>query len=89
MITLCQIIVVDDEAKFFEQLKKNGSAFGLHGGGWGRFTGEVPAINTSFEINFPHREGRDPAVFRVLYHHRVFNMLPLAKDDETLEKHLS
>ena len=88
MTTLCQITAVSDEKEFLDQLKKDGHAHRLIGGGWGRFTGEVPAINTSFTIWYPESEERQPDVFRVLYHHRVFQSEPMFVDDETDARHL-
>jgi hypothetical protein len=68
--TLCQIVVVDEQ-NFTDHLRRNGSAAGFGAGGWGQFTGKVPAVNTSFEIDLSKEyEDRPSAIFRVLYHHR-------------------
>ena len=65
MSTLCQILVVDDEPLFLEHLK-NGQYRQLHSlcGGWGRFTGDVPAVYSILE--FPATTG-GRQLFRVLF----------------------
>jgi len=88
MTTLCQITVVDNEKEFLNRLKKDGHAHHFPTGGWGRFTGEVPAINTSFTIWHPESEDRPPDVFRVIYHHRAFNAERMSTDEETDTRHL-
>ncbi|MBD1825037.1 hypothetical protein H6F51_21445 [Cyanobacteria bacterium FACHB-DQ100] len=50
MATLCQISLVDDEARFFAFLLKNnvpGEA-----SGYGKFYGEVPEIGSTLQINW-------------------------------------
>ena len=88
MTTLCQITVVDNEKAFLNRLKKDGHAHHFSTGGWGRFTGEIPAIGTSFTIYYPESEDREPNVFRVLYHHRSFDSEPMSNDPKTTARHL-
>jgi len=87
MTTLCQITVVDNEKDFLNRLKKDGHAHHFPTSGWGRFTGEIPAIGTSFTVHYPESENRDPNVFRVLYHHRCFNSEPVSTDAKTADRH--
>ena len=88
MTTLCQVTVVDNEKEFLNRLKKDGHAHHFPTGGWGRFTGEIPAIGTSFTVHYPESENREPNVFRVLYHHRCFNSEPYSTDAKTTARHL-
>jgi len=48
MSTLCQITEVQDEKSFLSELER-GKVNQLSGGGWGRFKGEIPAINSTIE----------------------------------------
>ena len=77
MSTLCQIAKVNDEKYFMDYVKQHnyppdGS------GGWGRFTGEVPAIGTTLQIDWSdteveegsQRSQRASDYFKVIYHHR-------------------
>jgi hypothetical protein len=84
MSVLCQIALVDDEKQFMEYVKQyNHPPSGY--GGWGRFYGEVPAIETTLQIDWsdyelenkvPFPEGRKndqeraSDYFRVIHHHR-------------------
>jgi hypothetical protein len=74
MSTLCEIILVSDELEFFNSLKRNGYVTNTENSDSVRFRGEVPAINTTFEIaSDENKEGKQrlSGYFRVLYHHRV------------------
>jgi hypothetical protein len=89
MTVLCQIALVDDEKEFMHFLKEHG--FPSSSSGWGRFTGEVPAIGTTLQIdwcdyesinNTPYPEDyktdkdRQSDHFRVIHHHRHLVQTP-------------
>jgi hypothetical protein len=89
MSVLCQIALVDDEKEFMNLLKEHG--FPSSSRGWGRFTGEVPAIGSTLEINWCDYESvnnilhtesdridkdRQSDYFRVIHHHRHFVPTP-------------
>lgn len=79
MTTLCQIFEIFNEKEFLEFLEKHGFPSDDKGG-WGKFKGEVPAINTTLQLNFDDEKEktlRQSEYFRVIHHHLVLNHKPI------------
>jgi hypothetical protein len=75
-MTLCQVFQVLNENEFWEYIRNIG--FPPRGAGWGKFKGEIPAINTTLQLEFDNKkEDRESEYFRVIHHHLVLRHKPI------------
>jgi hypothetical protein len=79
---LCQIHETQDFSRDLVTIQ-SGYQFSLRG--FGRFTGDVPPIGSTFTINYPENHFRSTATFKVEHHHWVYQETMVAGSDMPVE----